>query len=67
MNEIKSILLDTSFLIRLSKQDDQFHLIVKEYFYYFLEKRIQLFLSTIAMSEYAVANDPNNILILGYL
>jgi len=65
MNNVKSILLDTSFLIRLSKTDDEFHITVKDYLHYFLENKIILYLSTIAMSEYSVMNEPDNLIGLG--
>jgi len=58
MNDIKSILLDNSFLIRLYKKDDEFHKNVFEYFNYFLNNKIKMYLSAIVVSEYAVANDP---------
>lgn len=64
MIDIKSILLDNSFVTRLLKSDDEFHQIVVDYFQYFLEKNIILYLSTIVVSEYAVADDPDNLLAL---
>lgn len=64
MTTIKSVLLDNSFVTRLLKSDDEFHQNVLEYFQYFLEKNIVLYLSTIVVSEYAVADDPDNLLAL---
>lgn len=64
MKGIQSILLDNSFVTRLLKKDDEYHETVLEYFRYFLENNIILYLSTIVVSEYAVADDPNNLLAL---
>ena len=64
MKEIKSVLLDNSFVTRLLKSDDPFHLNVVDYFQYFLENNIILYLSTIVISEYAVADNPDNLLAL---
>jgi hypothetical protein len=35
-----------------------------DYFEYFLENEIEMFLSTIVVSEYAVGDDPDNLLSL---
>ena len=64
MNNIRSILLDNSFVMRLLKADDEYHNNVVEYFQYFLEKNIILYLSTIVISEYSVADNPDNLLAL---
>jgi len=64
MKEIKNILLDSSFCIRLLKADADFHKNVVEYFEYFLENEIELYLSTIVVSEYAVGDNPDNLLSL---
>ncbi|MCF6297524.1 MAG: hypothetical protein L3J08_06015 [Flavobacteriaceae bacterium] len=64
MNGINSILLDSSFCIRLLKSDADFHQNTVEYFEYFLENKIDLYLSTIVVSEYAVGDDPDNLLSL---
>ncbi|MEH7888460.1 PIN domain-containing protein [Elizabethkingia meningoseptica] len=64
MKEIKSILLDNSFVTRLLKSDDEYHKNVVDYFKYFIEKNIVLYLSTIVISEYAVADNPDNLLSL---
>lgn len=61
---IKNILLDNSFVTRLLKSDDEYHQNVVEYFEYFLENNIALLLSTIVVSEYAVADNPDNLLAL---
>ncbi len=62
MKGIKSVLLDNSFITRLLKSDDGFHQTVVGYFQYFLENNIILYLSTIVVSEYAVADNPDNLL-----
>lgn len=58
----ESILLDNSFVTRLLKSDDEYHLQTVEYFEHFLEKDIVLYLSTIVISEYAAADNPDNLL-----
>jgi len=56
-----SILLDTSFCIRLLKKDDSLHKNTVDYFEYFLENKIEMYLSTIVISEYSVKDDINNL------
>jgi predicted nucleic acid-binding protein len=56
-----SVMLDTSFCIRLLKKDDEYHKNVVEYFEYFLNNKIELYLSTIAVAEYSVKDDPQNL------
>ncbi|MCO5232555.1 MAG: hypothetical protein M9888_02315 [Chitinophagales bacterium] len=56
-----SILLDTSFCIRLLKSNDTLHQNAKDYFKYFLEKKIEIYLSTIVIAEYSVKDDPANL------
>lgn len=48
------VLLDTSFFIRLLKEDDRLHQNAVEYFKYFLENDYTLKVSTIAISEFCV-------------
>lgn len=64
MKRISSVLLDNSFCIRLLKQDDEYHQNTKDYFEYFLENGVEMYLSTIVVSEYAVGDDPDNLLSL---
>ncbi|WP_260393809.1 hypothetical protein [Riemerella anatipestifer] len=64
MKDIRSVLLDNSFVTRLLKKDDEFHQNTVEYFEYFLHKNITMYLSTIVISEYAVADNPDNLLSL---
>jgi predicted nucleic acid-binding protein len=49
-----SVMLDTSFCIRLLNSEDPLHLNAKNYFKYFLEHDYILKLSTIAVAEYCV-------------
>lgn len=58
---IKSIMLDTSFCIRLLDKADTLHQNALEYFKYFLLEKISIHLSTIAVAEYAVGDDPANL------
>jgi len=56
------VLLDTSFCIRLLKSNDPFHQNAVDYYQYFLSENIEMFLSTIVVSEYSVKDDPDNLL-----
>jgi predicted nucleic acid-binding protein len=56
-----SILLDTSFCIRLLKSNDDLHQNAKDYFKYFLENKIEIYLSSIVIAEYSVKGDPTNL------
>jgi predicted nucleic acid-binding protein len=58
---MNSILLDTSFCIRLLKKNDLLHQNAVDYFQFFLEKKIEMYLSTIVISEYSVKDDINNL------
>nr|DAM63128.1 MAG TPA: antitoxin [Caudoviricetes sp.] len=53
----KQVLLDTSFLIRLLKKDDDLHENAVDYFRYFLENDYILKISTIAIAEYCVKGE----------
>lgn len=64
MKSIKSVLVDSSFCIRLLKSDADFHENVVEYFEYFLDNEVELYLSAIVVSEYAVGDNPDNLLAL---
>ncbi len=50
----RSVLLDTSFFIRLLNDEDPLHLNAVGYFKYFLENEIALKVSTISIAEYCV-------------
>lgn len=50
----KKVVLDTSFLIRLLKEDDPLHIQAKSYFQFFLENEYVLYVSTIVIAEYCV-------------
>jgi len=52
-----SVLLDTSFFIRLLNDEDPLHENAKGYFRYFLEKEIILKVSTITIAEYCVVGE----------
>ncbi|MBR9832832.1 hypothetical protein GYB57_11850 [bacterium] len=49
-----SVLLDTSFFVRLLNDEDPLHTNAKDYFRYFLEHDIILKVSTISIAEYCV-------------
>jgi PIN domain nuclease of toxin-antitoxin system len=49
-----SVLLDTSFFVRLLNDEDDLHNNAKGYFRYFLENEIILKVSTISIAEYCV-------------
>lgn len=49
-----SVLLDTSFFVRLLNDEDSLHVNAKGYFRYFLENEITLKVSTISIAEYCV-------------
>ncbi|HEY9003439.1 MAG TPA: hypothetical protein VIM89_18930 [Mucilaginibacter sp.] len=58
---MNSILIDTSFCIRLVKKDDPLHQNAIDYFEHFLENKIEIYLSTIAIAEYSVKDDIKNL------
>lgn len=58
---IESIMLDTSFCIRLMDANDNLHTNALEYFRFFLQDKISIHLSTIVAAEYAVGDDPQNL------
>jgi predicted nucleic acid-binding protein len=64
MKGIESVLLDSSFCIRLMRSDDEFHQNTLDYYQYFLENGIEMYLSTIVVSEYAAGNNPDDLLSL---
>lgn len=58
---INSVMLDTSYCIRLMDNSDTLHPNALAYFRYFLTEKITIHLSTIAIAEYAVGDDPANL------
>jgi predicted nucleic acid-binding protein len=56
-----SILLDTSFCIRLLKSNDSLHQNAKDYFKFFLENKVEIYLSSIVIAEYSVKDDATNL------
>jgi predicted nucleic acid-binding protein len=58
---INSIMLDTSFCIRLMDKNDSLHQNALDYYKYFLTEKITMHISTIVVAEYAVGDDPANL------
>ena len=58
---IETIMLDTSFCIRLMDANDDLHIHALEYFKFFLQEKITIHLSTIVVAEYTVGDDPQNL------
>lgn len=52
-----SVLLDTSFMIRLLNSNETLHENAKGYLRYFLENDIPMFFSTVSVAEYCVKGD----------
>lgn len=59
--EQKSVLLDTSFFIRLLNDTDPLHKNALGYFRYFLEQGFVIKASTIAIAEYCVRGDADDL------
>jgi predicted nucleic acid-binding protein len=51
VSDIKSVLVDTTFLSALHKKDDTWHKNAKEYYKYFLNEKISLNISVISLAE----------------
>jgi predicted nucleic acid-binding protein len=58
---MNSIMVDTSFCIRLLKEEDELHQNTVDYFEYFLENKIIIYISSIVIAEYSVKDDPYNL------
>ncbi len=56
-----SVLLDTSFFIRLLNDEDPLHLNAKGFYIYFLENDITLKISTISIAEYCVKGNEDEL------
>ncbi len=56
-----SVLLDTSFFIRLLNDEEPLHQKTKDYFRYFLENDVLLKVSTITIAEYCVGGTINEL------
>lgn len=54
---MNSVLLDTSFFIRLLNSGDPLHSNAKDYFKYFLTEGIEMKISTISIAEFCVKGD----------
>lgn len=62
MSNIQSVMLDCSFCIRLMRSEDPFHENCVKYLKYFIDNGIEMYLSSIVVSEYAVGDNPDNLL-----
>ena len=49
------------FVFDCSKSNDPLHNNAKDYFKYFLEQKIEIYLSSIVIAEYSVKDDANNL------
>ena len=58
---LNSIMLDTSYCIRLMDKNDALHQNALEYFKHFLSEKIIMHVSSIVIAEYAVGDDPANL------
>ncbi len=54
MRDSKIVFCDTSFFIRFLNEEDSLHSNAKGYFQYFLEHEYKLYISTIAIAEFCV-------------
>lgn len=54
---MNSVLLDTSFFIRLLNSEDPLHTNAKEYYRYFLQEEIDMIISTISIAEFCVKGE----------
>lgn len=52
-----SVILDTSFMIRLLNEADVLHPNAKGYFRYFLDNDVPMYFSTVSIAEYCVKGD----------
>ena len=52
--DVKAVLLDTTFIIRLLSESDELHENAMAYYKYFLEHGIDMKFSTISIAEYCV-------------
>lgn len=52
-----SVLLDTSFFIRLLNDEDPLHKNARDYFKHFMDQGVQVRISTISIAEYCVKGD----------
>jgi predicted nucleic acid-binding protein len=60
-SEKYGVLCDTGFLIRLNKPDDPLHANARGYLKYLIEGEHALYVSTIALAEYAVRDEIKNL------
>ena len=64
MKHNSSVLLDTSFFIRLFNVEDPLHQKAKTYFERFLNEKYTLKISTVSIAEYCVGGDINDLPLL---
>lgn len=58
---INSVMLDTSYCIRLMDKNDPLHQNALDYYKHFLTEKISIHISTIVIAEYSVGDDPSNL------
>lgn len=58
---INSVMLDTSYCIRLMDKSDSLHQNALDYYKYFSSEKITMHISAIVVAEYAVGDDPANL------
>lgn len=58
---VYGVLCDTSYFIRLAKPSEALHVAAHEYLKFFVEGGHQLYVSTIALAEYAVRDSISNL------
>jgi len=56
---VKNVLLDTSFIIQLMNSKSEYHNNARLYFEYFANYKIEMYISTISISEYAIISHPD--------
>ncbi|MGB8192275.1 MAG: hypothetical protein WCF67_10170 [Chitinophagaceae bacterium] len=57
----KAVLLDTSFFLRFLNDSDPLFTNADKYFRYFIQKEIEMLVSTISIAEYCVGGDINEL------
>ena len=62
----KGVLIDTSFLIRLLATDDALYKNANEYFKYCLNQKITMWISTIAIAEFTVKGNVDDLPIINF-
>jgi len=52
-----SVILDTSFMIRLLSESEELHSSALRYFKYFIDEEVPMYFSTVSIAEYCVKGD----------